>query len=168
MRISAVVASTPEGIIGDDMAMPWRLSSDLRRFKALTMGGTLLMGRRTFDSIGRVLPGRQTIVLTRSASWTSEGVDVARSSSEVLSLCHRDHLFVVGGGQIYDQWWDRCDAIWWTRVWANLAGDTRVQLPRDQFRVCATAHVPAGPRDDFPTDWMRLERRSETLKLAKN
>ena len=70
----AVVASTPDGVIGQDQTMPWRLSSDLRRFKKLTMGGTLLMGRKTYDSIGRPLPGRQTWVLTRNPDWSVDGV----------------------------------------------------------------------------------------------
>ncbi|MEM6980127.1 MAG: dihydrofolate reductase [Planctomycetota bacterium] len=156
--ITAIVASTPEGIIGDNMGMPWRLSSDLRRFKQTTLGGTLLMGRRTFDSIGRVLPGRQTIVLTRNAEWSFEGAVRADSWDAAIDACDHDRLFVVGGGQIYEHFWDFCSVILWTRVWATRSGDTRIRLPTSQFRVVSHQHIPAGPRDEFPTDFQRLER----------
>lgn len=84
--LTAVVAMTPSGVIGRDGDMPWRLSSDLRRFKRLTMGGTLIMGRRTFDSIGRALPGRRTIVVTRNDDWSADGVERAASPQEALQL----------------------------------------------------------------------------------
>lgn len=84
--LTAIVAMTPSGVIGRDGDMPWRLSSDLRRFKRLTMGGTLIMGRRTFDSIGRPLPGRRTIVVTRNPDWSVEGVTRAASPLEALQM----------------------------------------------------------------------------------
>ena len=86
MRLTAVVAMTPSGVIGRDGDMPWRLSSDLRRFKRLTMGGVLIMGRRTFDSIGRALPGRRTIVITRQEGWSAEGTERAGSPAEAVQL----------------------------------------------------------------------------------
>jgi dihydrofolate reductase len=158
-RITAIVASTPDGVIGDDMAMPWRLSTDLKRFKKLTMGGALLMGRKTFDSIGRVLPGRQTIVLTRQPDWSFAGVDVANCRDDVFSHAAGRRLFVVGGGEIYKQWWEICEEIFWTRVWAKRSGDTRIDFPKKDFRVCSQMRVPAGFKDDFATDFHRLVRR---------
>ena len=84
--LTAVVAMTPTGVIGKDGDMPWRLSSDLQRFKRLTMGGVLIMGRRTFDSIGRALPGRRTIVVTRNAEWRFDGVDTASSPEKAVEM----------------------------------------------------------------------------------
>ena len=82
--LTAVVAMTPSGVIGRDGDMPWRLRSDLRRFKKLTMGGVLIMGRRTYDSIGRPLPGRRTIVITRNPDWSAEGVESADSPAAAI------------------------------------------------------------------------------------
>ena len=157
--ITAVVASTPEGVIGHEHDMPWRLSTDLRRFKKLTMGGTLVMGRTTFESIGRALPGRQTIVLTRQPDWSFPGVNTATGNEDAIEKATGREIFVVGGGQIYSQWWDRCDEIWWTRVWANLTGDTRIELPHDQFETFGMMSCVAGSADDYPTDWLSMRRK---------
>ncbi|TWU03999.1 dihydrofolate reductase [Neorhodopirellula pilleata] len=154
----AIVASTPDGIIGLDQDMPWRLSSDLKRFKALTMGGTLLMGRKTFDSIGRALPGRRTWVLTRNPDWSAEGVTTVSDADAILAESRQRDVYVVGGGEIYRQWLPACDQLWWTRVWANLEGDTRVDLPLDQFRVVSQLSVPMTAKDEYPTDWLRMKR----------
>jgi len=155
----AIVASTPDGVIGLDQDMPWRLSSDLKRFKALTMGGTLLMGRKTFDSIGRALPGRQTWVLTRNPDWSAEGVTTVRDADTIVAESRHRDVYVVGGGEIYRQWLPLCDQLWWTRVWAKLEGDTRVDLPLDQFRVLSQLSVPMTAKDEYPTDWLRMERK---------
>lgn len=156
----AIVASTPDGVIGLDQDMPWRLSSDLKRFKALTMGGTLLMGRKTFDSIGRALPGRQTWVLTRNPDWSAEGVTTVRDADTIVAESRHRDVYVVGGGEIYRQWLPVCDQLWWTRVWAKLEGDTRVDLPLDEFQVVSQLSVPMTVKDEYPTDWLRMERKN--------
>ncbi|EMI56142.1 dihydrofolate reductase [Rhodopirellula sallentina] len=155
----AIVASTPEGVIGLDQSMPWRLSSDLRRFKKLTMGGTLLMGRKTFDSIGRPLPGRETWVLTRNPEWHIDGVKPVHSEDEILQAAERKDIYVVGGGEIYRQWLPRCEELWWTRVWAKVPGDTKVDLPLHEFQTVSQTSVPMTDKDDYPTDWMRMLRK---------
>ncbi|MEP3927681.1 dihydrofolate reductase [Rhodopirellula bahusiensis] len=157
--ITAVVAATPEGVIGNEQDMPWRLSSDLRRFKQATMGGALIMGRKTFESIGRVLPGRQTIVLTRQGHWQFPGTQTASGKCEAIALAAERRIFVVGGGQIYQQWFPLCTELWWTRVWANVSGDTRVDLPLDEFELVSQTSLPVTAKDDYPTDWLRLRRR---------
>lgn len=156
----AIVASTPDGVIGQDQTMPWRLSSDLRRFKKSTMGGTLLMGRKTFDSIGRVLPGRQTWVLTRDKTWRAEGVRTFQSENAVIEAIGQSDLFVVGGGEIYRQWLPHCQEIWWTRVWAKIDGDTRVDLPLSEFKIKTQLSVPMTEKDDYATDWIKMARTS--------
>ncbi len=154
-RVVAVVACPPGGVIGRDGGMPWRLSSDLQRFKRMTMGGTLLMGRRTYQSIGRPLPGRRTLVLTRDPDWSAPGVDVVHDNSHVLPRVRTADLFIVGGGEIYRQWWDRCDELWWTCIHADVDGDTRVDLPLDRFKIVERLSVPMTVRDDYPTQWQR-------------
>lgn len=163
--ITAVVAATPSGVIGDDQDMPWRLSSDLKRFKKATMGGALIMGRKTFESIGRVLPGRQTIVLTRQGHWQFPGTQTASGKSEAIALAADRRIFVVGGGQIYQQWFPLCTELWWTRVWANVSGDTRVDLPLDEFELVSQTSFPVTAKDDYPTDWLRMRRRVPSPSL---
>lgn len=101
MRVIVVAAVGSNGVIGVRGDLPWRIPADLRRFKSLTMGSTLVMGRRTFDSIGRPLPGRRTIVLTRQPDWRADGVTVAPSLEEALRRAGDADVFVVGGGEIY-------------------------------------------------------------------
>ncbi|HEY5150661.1 MAG TPA: dihydrofolate reductase, partial [Mycobacterium sp.] len=108
MSVTLVAAVARNGVIGADGGLPWHLPDDLRRFKALTMGHTMIMGRRTFESIGRALPGRVSIVVTRDAGWTAPGVTVAHSVEEALALAGPDaaadaEVMVVGGGEIYRQ-----------------------------------------------------------------
>ena len=157
--LTAIVAMTPAGVIGDRGDMPWRLSRDLRRFKRVTMGGTLIMGRKTYDSIGKPLPGRQTIVVTRTAAWAADGVAVASSPDQALQLAAKRRAFVVGGAEIYRQLIDHCSEVLLTRVWSAIDGDTRLQLDLTAFRCFEVQRFPAGPRDDVPTDLIHWVRR---------
>ncbi|MGE9807002.1 MULTISPECIES: dihydrofolate reductase [unclassified Janibacter] len=101
-RLTMIAAVGRNGVIGDGSAMPWHLPEDLRFFKATTVGHALIMGRATFDSIGRALPGRRTIVVTRQHDWTRPGVETAHSLPDALALAGPgDEVFVCGGGQVY-------------------------------------------------------------------
>lgn len=163
MHLIGVVAATPAGVIGNDGDMPWRLSSDLRRFKNATMGGTLLMGRKTFDSIGRPLPGRQTIVVTRNPNWHHEGVDVAHDIDSALAAIDRAQGFVVGGAEIYRLFAPRIDRWMLTRVWSGVAGDTVLDLSLDDFEITAMTPIPASLKDSVPTQfeiWQRHKKLS--------
>jgi dihydrofolate reductase len=100
MTVTLIAAVARNGVIGVDGDLPWRLPEDLRRFKALTLGGTLVMGRKTYESIGRPLPGRTTIVVTRQADWHADGVTVAHSLEDALALVEGD-AWVAGGGEVY-------------------------------------------------------------------
>jgi dihydrofolate reductase len=157
--LTAIVAMTPSGVIGSDGNMPWRLSSDLRRFKKLTMGGTLIMGRKTYDSIGRPLPGRRTIVVTRNADWSAEGVDRAGSPSEAVTMAGPEPTFVVGGAEIYRQLMPQCDQILLTRVFSQVAGDTHLDLDLTPFHLVEQTRIPASENDDVPTEFLRYVRR---------
>ncbi|WP_404310771.1 dihydrofolate reductase [Neorhodopirellula lusitana] len=156
----AIVASTPDGVIGLDQSMPWRLSTDLKRFKKLTMGGKLVMGRKTFESIGRPLPGRETWVLTRNADWSVPGVKTITDPRDIDRAAENEDIFIVGGGEIYRQWLPKCQQLWWTRVWASVPGDTKVDLPLSEFTTTSQTSIPMTAKDDYPTDWLRMRRKN--------
>jgi dihydrofolate reductase len=120
--INIIAAVAENGVIGAGNQLLWRLSDDLKRFKALTMGHTLVMGRKTFDSIGRPLPGRKTIVITRDRAWRREGVTTVHSLDEALG---EGEIFVAGGGEIYAQAMARADRLYITHVKSSFDGDTR-------------------------------------------
>ena len=126
MRIVIVAAIGRNGVIGVDGGLPWRIPEDLARFKTMTMGHALVMGRATFDSIGRPLPGRSNIVLTRRQGWSHEGVDTAGSVEEALAIAeHRDQdVYIAGGADVYEQALEIADAMELTEVDAAPEGDT--------------------------------------------
>lgn len=124
MPVTLVAAVARNGVIGRDGRLPWHLPDDLRHFKEVTMGGTLVMGRRTYESIGRPLPGRRTIVVTRRPDWSAEGVDVAPSIETALEMAGDGKVFVVGGAEVYAQTLDLADALEITEIDAAPAGDT--------------------------------------------
>jgi dihydrofolate reductase len=121
MRRSALVAMAKNRVIGRDNTLPWHLSADLQRFKRLTLGHTLVMGRKTYDSIGRPLPGRRTVVVTRQRDWSADGVDVTHSLEEALK--YDGTLYVAGGGEIYRQALPYADALELTEVDQSPEGD---------------------------------------------
>ena len=123
MPVTIVAAVARNRVIGRDGDLPWRLPEDLRRFKELTMDGTLVMGRKTYESIGRPLPGRTTVVVTRQPDWSAEGVVTAGSMEEALELAGEGEVFVVGGAEIYRQALETADALEITQVDAQPEGD---------------------------------------------
>jgi len=127
LRLTLVAAVADNGVIGHEGAIPWRIPADFAHFKALTLGHVLVMGRATYDSIGRPLPGRTTIVLTRDQAWRAEGVLAARSLDEALDLAAglTDEVFVVGGAGVYAEALDRAHAQVLTEVHLSPPGDTR-------------------------------------------
>lgn len=164
-----VVAATPAGVIGHDGAMPWRLCSDLARFKKLTMGGALIMGRKTFDSIGRPLPGRETIVVTRNRDWSHTGVHRAGSPEEATSQLATLGVagYVVGGAEIYTLMLPQTQRIWLTRVWSATEGDTRIDLPLGDFRLLEVLRLPQTARDSVPTELQKWVRKKSVPKSSR-
>ena len=152
MTVTLVVAMGANGVIGVDGGLPWRLPEDLASFKKLTMGHPMVMGRRTFESIGRALPGRTTIVISRNADWSAEGVEVAPTLEAALErACELDDdVFLVGGAQIYAQALDAglVDLMCVTRVAAAPFGDT--WFPKiDWLQWREVGHVPHGGDPSF-------------------
>lgn len=157
--LSLIVAMSQNQVIGRNGGLPWRLKSDLRRFKQITMGHTLIMGRKTFESIGRVLPGRRTIVISRQHEFGA-GVDIARSFEEAVEMARQDREpFVVGGGEIYKLALPRTDRIYLTRVDAVIEGETRFPaVDWSQFVLAQKEAIPASASDEFSHTFEVWER----------
>jgi dihydrofolate reductase len=124
MTITVLAAVGANLVIGSKGEMPWHLPEDLAHFKATTMGHTMLMGRKTYDSIGRALPGRRTIVITRQVGWHAPSVEVAHSLPEALALAGPADLFVVGGSDVYRQALPLADEMLLTEIEQSPEGDT--------------------------------------------
>src|SRR6476646_10255084 len=128
-RITLVVARARNGVIGRDGALPWHLPADLKRFKALTTGTVMLMGRKTFDSLPGVLPGRRHLVLTRDAQWSAPGAEVVHSVAEASQVADGAPLSVIGGAEIFALTLLLANRIELTEVLANIPGDTIMPDP---------------------------------------
>jgi dihydrofolate reductase len=127
MALSIIVAISQNGIIGREMDLPWHISADLKRFKALTMGHHIVMGRKTYESIGRLLPGRTTVIITRQSDYHIPGAIVVNSIDEAMAVAVDDlETFIVGGSQIYNLALPLVDTLYITRVHADVEGDTRL------------------------------------------
>jgi dihydrofolate reductase len=160
--LSLVVAMARNGVIGRDNAMPWHLPDDLKHFKALTMGKPMLMGRKTFAAIGKPLPGRTSLVLTRDPAWRAEGVIAVRSLDEAFEKAgSAPELCVVGGAEIYNLTLPIAQRIHLTQIHADIPGDT-VFPPLDASEWHETERLehPADERHAYPMTFSTLERRS--------
>lgn len=159
MRISIIAAVASNRVIGRDNRLPWRLPADLRRFKELTMDHTLLVGRKTFESIGRPLPGRSMLVVSRREGYlrpqAPEGIRVAHSVQEALDLAREageTELFVAGGAEIYRQTLPVADRLHLTRIEEDVAGDT--YFPEyDEAQWKLVEREDHGPSEEVPFAW---------------
>jgi dihydrofolate reductase len=154
-RITLVAAYAGNRVIGDHGRIPWHLPEDFAHFKAITMGGTLVMGRATYDSIGRPLPGRTTIVVTRNVDWSADGVLVAHSLTDALDLADEQpgETFVVGGAQLYEQALPLATHQVLTEVHRTVDGDACYP----EFDVQGWHETRREPRDGF--SWVWWERK---------
>ncbi|MEP3234099.1 MAG: dihydrofolate reductase [Hyphomicrobiales bacterium] len=161
--ISMMAAVAKNRVIGADNDMPWRLSTDLKRFKAVTMGKPIIMGRRTFESVGKALPGRLNIVISRSTDLTLEGAEVVATLDEALEVATNtgtDEIMITGGGQIYALMMDRADKLYITEVDAEPEGDT--VFPEIDLANWIKVHeedVPRGEKDSAETIYRIFERK---------
>ena len=151
-RITLVVARAQNGVIGRAGKLPWHLPADLKRFKALTMGSVMVMGRKTFDSLPGLLPGRRHVVLTRDRDWSAEGAEIARSVDEALQLARGERISVIGGAEILDLFLPLADRIELTEVLEEVPGDTIMADPRaagDWRETAGEAQPAADGRPPF-------------------
>ena len=151
-----VVAVAGNGVIGHRGGMPWHAPEDLKRFRRITMGHPVIMGRRTFESIGKPLPSRQNIVLTRNAEWRADGVDTAADVTDALAVARgSEALMVIGGAEIFAQWLPFASRVELTRLHISPPGDTFwTPLPEDWRLLASETPDTAMPPMTFET-WQR-------------
>jgi dihydrofolate reductase len=167
MILSMVVAADEGNVIGKDNALPWRLSGDLKYFKNLTWGMPILMGRKTFESIGKPLPGRHSIVITRNANWKYEGVETVHSLEAALEAARKEdvkELFLIGGAEIFKSALPVADRIYLTRIYHRYDGDTYFPELGAEWRLVREKVVEAqgdSPAHSFQV-WERGTRGTST------
>ncbi len=164
-RVSLIAAVSENGVIGRGGGLPWRLSKDLRRFKELTMGHHLVIGRRTWDEVGKPLPGRIMVVVTRDREFAPDGVLVAHSLEEALDLAAGDfEVFVGGGAEIYRVALERAlvDRLYITRVHAEVEGDTVFpEIDLKGWRLVSREDHDSDDRNEYPFSFLVYERKQE-------
>lgn len=149
-----IIARASDGTIGDKGALPWKLPNDLKRFKALTMGKPMIMGRKTFASLPGLLPGRRHIVLTRDTGWSAAGAEVAHDVAGALALAGEGEVAVIGGADVLAQFEPYAQRYELTEVQGDYAGDTVLPYPAGPWREMARESFPAQgafPAHDFVT-----------------
>lgn len=163
MELALVVAVADNGTIGARNGLPWRLPEDLKRFKALTLGKPVIMGRKTFDSIGKPLPGRTNIVITRQAGLPLEGCIVVPSLSDAMraaAVQAPDEAMIIGGAEIYRQALPLATRVYLTRVHAQIEGDASfTELNASEWRELKREDYPADERHCYAYSFIVLERR---------
>ena len=163
MWLSIIAAVAANGVIGNDGDMPWKLSTDLKRFKALTTGKPVIMGRKTFAPIGRPLPNRVNLVLTRDTAFEAPGVVVVPTQEAAIDAASdvgAEEAMVIGGGEIYRAFLDRAERLYITHVDASPVGDTHFPaIDPAVFEVVSSEDVPAGISDTAATRFTIYQRR---------
>jgi len=155
----AVVAMADNGVIGRDNGLPWRLPDDLKRFKALTMGNAVLMGRKTWDSIGKPLPGRRNLVLTRDPAWQAAGALPVHSLGEARSRAGAATLFVIGGAEVFSLAWPIVGRLELTEVHAAPEGDVSLAgFDRRDWREVSRVEHAVDERHSAPFSFVTLVR----------
>jgi dihydrofolate reductase len=158
---SLIVAMARNRVIGRGNAMPWHLPSELQRFKRITLGHHIVMGRRTFESIGRLLPGRTSVIVTRNPTYAVDGAIVVHSLDDALAACAGDdEPFVIGGAQLFAEALPLARRIHLTTIDAEVEGDVLMPpFDRSAFCVACQERVEAGPGQTLAYDFERLDRR---------
>jgi dihydrofolate reductase len=165
MRISIIAAVAENGIIGREGQLPWRLSDDLRRFKQLTMGHTIIMGRRTWESIGRALPGRRTVVVSRRPDFRAnvEGVDTASGLDKALAIAQAandEEVFIIGGAELYRESLGQANRLYVTRVRAEVEGDTFFpDIEWNNWQLVESEDYDADEKNEYAYRFETYDRR---------
>lgn len=169
MRISFILAMDRNNVIGADGGLPWHLPADLRYFKSVTMGKPLIMGRKTYETIGKPLPGRKNIVMTRDETYKAPGCTVVHTRQEALEAAGDAlEIMIIGGAEIYGQFLPQADRIYLTRIDEAFEGDTVFpQLAAEQWRTVSEEAHEADERNPHPFCWLVLERRRRETTNTK-
>ena len=163
MTVSLIVAASTNNVIGSDGELPWHLPDDLRNFKRLTTGKPIVMGRKTFDSIGKPLPDRRNVVITRDPDCVAAGCDVVTSPEAALELLHNAaEVMIIGGSQIYGAFLPLADRVYLTRVHAEVDGDAVFpDLDENEWTLVSSESHGADDAHRFAFDCMVFERRRD-------
>ena len=162
MRVSVIVAASANNVIGVDGGLPWRLPEDLRRFKELTMGKPMLMGRLTYESIGKALPGRRSIILTRQIDFQAADCEVVATADAAIAVVGDvEELMIIGGGNVYEQFLPMTDRIYLTRVHTHIDGDTFFpEFDPADWRSMNAERFPVTADREYGFTFETLERQS--------
>ncbi|MBM7456724.1 dihydrofolate reductase [Oceanisphaera litoralis] len=159
MMVSLIVAMTRERVIGKDNLMPWHLPADLAYFKQTTLGKPVVMGRNTFDSIGKPLPGRRNVIVSTRLGEAPAGTELVASPDEALALLKDEaEVMIIGGGQLYAAFMPLAHRLYLTRIEASLEGDTHFPLVESDWRLVSEQLRPADERNRYDCRFQRLER----------
>lgn len=160
MMLSLIVAASENNVIGKDNGLIWHLSADLKRFKALTTGHSIIMGRKTFESIGKPLPNRRNIIISASLSIPVAGCEIAPSIDAALELVEREEeAFVIGGGSIYRALWEKADRLYLTRIQTNVEGDTFIpEIQPSDWKETLRQEFPADEKNEFNYSFINYAR----------
>lgn len=158
--LSIIVAMARNRVIGADGGIPWHLPAELRRFKSLTLGHHIIMGRKTWESIGRLLPGRTMVIITRQRGYRAPGVQIAHSLDDAIAACGADdEIFVIGGAELYAQALARAARLYLTTVDAEVAGDTVMpEYATGDWREISALSFAADERHRYPFRCVTYER----------
>ena len=163
MKLSIIVAIAQNGIIGNQNQLIWHLPDDLKNFKRLTTGHPIIMGRKTFDSIGRPLPNRTSIIISRNADFKHEGcivVNSLKNAIEIAASINQEEAFVIGGAEIYKLALPQTDKIYLTEVHAAFEGDTVFEISdKSRFKELSRTHHPADGKHAIAFDIVELEKQ---------
>ena len=167
IRRTIIAAVAENGVIGRSGGLPWRLSTDLKRFKAMTLGRPVIIGRKTFESFGKALPGRPNIVVTRDADYRPADAQAAYSFDAAIAIAEElaaaagvDEIFIAGGGDVYRQAMSGADRLLITHVEASPDGDTSFPgIDSGEWGIAEETCVPAGEKDNYPSRFVIYDRR---------
>jgi len=155
--IKIIVAMSKNRVIGNNNELIWKLSSDLKRFKELTTGHPIVMGRKTYESIGRPLPNRRNIIITRNTEYSVEGCEVVSSLEEALLLTN-NNCFIIGGGEIYKQSMDIADKIYLTLVHKDFEGDTNFPEIGNEWAIIDSKDFESDDKNEYNYSFIEYER----------
>lgn len=163
MNIAIVVAASDNWGIGKNNQLPWHLPADLKHFKNITMGGTMIMGRKTFEAIGKVLPGRRSIVITSQKDFDAKGAETVRSLDEALQNCRgQAEVYIIGGGEIFKQALPLCNIIYLTKVHTIIDADVFFpELNMDEWLVAESELHAAGEKNKQDYTFYKLVRKEQ-------
>ena len=162
MRLSLIAALSKNKVIGKAGKIPWHLAEDLKHFKETTLGYPILMGRKTFDSLGNPLPGRKNIVITRNRTWKHEGVESVHSLEQALTHCQNEkEAFVIGGAEIYTQAWPLAQRLILTFIEKDFEGDAYFpNFPLEkEFQIISDSGILFSSKEQLPYRFVTLERK---------